>query len=385
MRLQMSYVRQLISIARSGKKIIFYGFSTEIQKVKEIIEYYNGNIAYTINDFEGVEEKSYVDLIYENIEQIYVIIVKEDFLVACQNLESLGLRQYASYTVAHKSMYSNYCQNFPLDINLGYTYSFAETDPKLPGVTVFGNKDSKENSYVIITLGNSTSDSQAFIWKCWSEFLYDRIVDEKLINDGNIVLYSAGVSAYRSSQELLKLERDMLNLRPNMVISFSGVNDIGRMAYPFVQHYQCHIFDAILPHQVSDMNGSKTIPGYSCGFERIGSNAENWVRHMRMMHAICKEYEIVFHSFLQPMLGAKENILSRSEKEIVLNYSDDILEKTIPFINEVRQMIAKSKLDYIHDITDLFNECDDVYIDNCHVTEEGNRMIADKICSTIIQ
>lgn len=61
------------------------------------------------------------------------------------------------------------------------------------------------------------------------------------------------------------------------------------------------------------------------------------------------------------------------------------MEKTIPFISEVKQIIEKNKLDYIHDITDLFNECDDVYIDNCHVTEKGNRMIADKICSVIVQ
>ena len=382
MRLQMRYLWQLISIARSGKKIIVYGFGAEMQKVKEIIEYYDGNIAYAVNDFASIDEKSYVDLIYEDVEQIYVIIVKEDYLEACQNLESIGLKQYFNYTVVHKSMYSNYFQKFPLDINIGYTYNVSDTDPKLPGVTVFGNK---EKPYVVVTLGSSTSDSQAFIWKCWSEILYDKIVSKKLINEGNIVLYSAGVSAYRSSQELLKLVRDMLNLSPNMVISFSGVNDIGKMIYPFVQYYQCQIFDTILPYQQTDMNGSKIIPSYSCGFERTGTNAENWVKHMRIMHAICQEYGIIFHSFLEPMLGAKKSILSRSEKEIVLNDNTNIMEKTVPFINEVRQIIAKSKLDYIHDITDLFNECDNVYIDNCHVTEEGNRMIADKICSTIIQ
>ncbi len=383
MKLQLRYLQPLINIARSGRKIIFYGSLPETKKIKEIIEYYNGNVGYTVNDFEDTEEKSYIDLIYENMEQIYVVIVKEDYLQACQNLESLGLKQYVNYTVAHKDTYSNCLQRFPLDVNIGYTYSVADSDPKLPGVTVFGKN--KENSYVIVTLGGSTSDSQAFMWKCWSEILYNKLVNEKQINDGNIVLYSAGVSGYRSSQELLKLERDMLNLKPNMVISFSGVNDTGNMEYPFVQYYQCQVFDAVLRRQVTDMNGSKTIPGYSCGFEKVGTNAENWIRHMRIMHAICQEYGIVFYGFLQPMLGAKKCILSRSEQEIVLNDDTDIMDRTGSFINEIKQVIIRDSMSYIHDITDLFNECDGVYIDNCHVTEEGNKMIADKIYSIISQ
>ena len=378
MELELRYIDELIKDAGSGKKIILYGSAKETGKLVEFLKLYNLKIAYVINDVQEDNIRSVFDLMYEKPDDIFVLICKINYLQACSRLEELGLRQQVHFRALIKAKYANLHQTFPLDVNIGYTSSVEEMDARFPGVTIFGDIVQKD-AYKVVTLGGSTSDSQAFVWKCWSEFLWEKL------NAGHkdAVVISAGVSGYRSSQEFLKLVRDMIGLKPDMVVSFSGVNDTGETDHPFVQYYMDRIFGMFCRTDVSDINGAKTVTGYSAGFSMAGSLAENWVRHMRMMKAVCTEFGISFHSFLQPMIGSKKSILSRSEREQILNGDGDILERTERFLLDAKNILGTQAIGCIHDISDLFDKETDVYIDACHVTEEGNRKIADKIYEVI--
>lgn len=378
MNIELRYFNDLINDILCEKKIILYGNLDETKRIQRIANLYHKPVSYIVDEKESPYTRSYLELIYQDIEDIFILICKNDYLQACINLEEIGLKQQLNYRVVIKAKYVNLFQKFPLDINIGYTYFTEEIDEKYPGVTIFGNTENS-NAYKIVTVGGSTSDSQAYLWKCWSQILYEKFLTKKK----EIIIYSAGVSGYRSSQELMKLERDLLNFMPDMVISLSGVNDTGETEHPFVQAYSEQIFNIFCNANISDMNGAKTAQSYTSGFKKQGSLAENWIKHIRMMNAICCEFNIRFYAFLQPMIGSKKENLSQREWELVINGEPDILDRTELFLTNVKELLKEQKVNYIHDISDLFDKNESVYIDGCHVTEEGNRMIADRIFETI--
>lgn len=378
MNLELRYLNDLIEDLLSGKKIILYGSLEEAKPVQALANLYLKPVSYIVNEIASLSVQSYLDLIYENTDEIFVLICKMDYLQACYNLEEIGLKQQVNYRVVGKAKYVNLFQKFPLDVNIGYTYFTEQIDERYPGVTIFGNVENL-NTYKIVTVGGSTSDSQAYLWKCWSQILFEKFREK----GKDVIVYSSGISGYRSSQELMKLERDLLNFKPDMVVSFSGVNDTGQTEYPFVQSYSERVFNIFCHSNISDMNGAKTVQGYTSGFKIEGTLAENWVKHVRMMKAICSEFGIRFCAFLQPMIGNKKEKLSRREWELVINGEPDVLERTEAFLLDAKQLLDKLQVEYIYDISDLFDNNDSVYIDGCHVTEEGNYMIADKIFDII--
>lgn len=387
MQLAGLYLKDLVGDLEQEKKIILYGSKKETEKLIRLADLYGCKIAYVVNNISVGNILSYLDLLYEDPDEIFVLICKENGTETCKKLMSLGLQPHTHFREIFTQKYRNMFQQFPLDVNIGYTYHAEGLEKSLPGVTVFGDR-TNTSAYKICTLGGSTSDSQAFVWKSWSEFLFERLRLFPALKECGVVVYSAGVAGYRSAHELLKLERDLLNLKPDMVISFSGFNDASETKYPFVQHYSQEIFDIFCNGNLSDIDGTKTVHNYSCGFERQGSMAENWMRHMRMMNSVCREFGIAFFSLLQPMLGSKRDQLSTCEWEAVLNgdrdaLGRDALDRTEVFLTDVKEQLEKAQYDYIYDISDLFDTVDDVYIDVCHVTEKGNSMIAEKISSII--
>ena len=95
----------------------------------------------------------------------------------------------------------------------------------------------------IVILGGSTSDIAY-------EGNWIRPFNEKISAfDNEITLISGAFSGYSSSQELLKLQKRYNTSRPNLVISLSGVNDIGFIQcadpkYPLTHLYVSKIFNS---------------------------------------------------------------------------------------------------------------------------------------------
>lgn len=132
----------------------------------------------------------------------------------------------------------------------GYTELLNRIDPLLGlnrvndiilGFKIYGNKNIKNKKIVI--LGNSTSDATTNAYESWPEKLFKKA--DKDMSD--ITLYNGAITGYSTTQELLKFQRDVLPLEPDICISFSGYNDVcGNSTlekYPFVHKYQNKFFD----------------------------------------------------------------------------------------------------------------------------------------------
>ena len=124
-----------------------------------------------------------------------------------------------------------------LDPQLGHAYDPNVLARKLEdfesftGFVVYGDR-TDSSAIRIFALGGSTTDPIFSLGgpstgpgyeECWPKILQD------LLNDVGIpaVVFNGGVAGYSSNQELLKLVRDVLPLKPDIVLSLSGINDLG--------------------------------------------------------------------------------------------------------------------------------------------------------------
>ncbi len=107
-----------------------------------------------------------------------------------------------------------------------------------------------------------------------------------------------------------------------------------------------------------------------------------WIENVQMMHAIAQSKGIKFLSFLQPMLCSKKKCsLTSGEKTIIREntiWNKEYVSEQMKFRRLAKERGIEELYDYMYDLSDLFDE-EDVYIDDCHVHESGNKIIADKI------
>ena len=106
-----------------------------------------------------------------------------------------------------------------------------------------------------------------------------------------------------------------------------------------------------------------------------------------MMYGICTAFNITFVGILQALLGGKK--MNDREKEIFLNGSRDGMYPDIYREDFKKQAIFRERIKglcemypFIYDFSNLFDEMD-VFNDECHVNEYGNRVIAEKIYGLI--
>lgn len=371
------YVFWLVLREAQKKRIIIYGDNKIGYSLEIKLKLCDVHISYFISDLplSKSKVKDVYDLMYENREDIFVIITESDYEKCEKNLKEIGLREVMDYRRVD-SLIDHYPIKWYLDVQLGHTFKLDECS--YYGVRIFGHNS--PDSFKIVTLGGSTTDAQLYPFESWSEILYQICVKK----GHNVTIICAGVSSYTASQELVKLERDLLKMHPNMVISYSGVNDIYyEDNLKFASGYHRAVYEAA----VSGKSRSLDCKGIFKGEQNECSAFEWWSICERMMYGICMAFNITFVGILQALLGGK--IMNDREKEIFLNGSrngkyPDIyrgdFEKQIIFREKIKELCEIYP--FINDFSNLFDEMD-VFNDECHVNEYGNRIIAEKVYSLI--
>lgn len=362
---------------REKKIIVLFGEKESTKRLAEITNAAGYKVSYIVGNKEDGEIRSYLDLMYEDYTNLFVWIVSYDHLKYMEKLKDLGLIEHKNFASISRPPYMNLEERFILDVHLGYT---SNTKGKYPGITIFGDESvMNKRQLKIATLGGSTSDAIAYPWKSWSEFIYEKLGSK--YPDRNIIVYSAGVCAYNSSQELLKLQRDLVRLKPDIVLSYSGLNDSVLHSDLWTTSYQKIIFETVSKNQQFTIAGGKSELGYSVGISTGESMAEFYIQNMKMMNAICVAQGIKFYGFLQAMMGEESYILKDEEEELLRNCMNTVYEDTSRFIKDVKQQMMG--LDFLHDLSQIFNFTQKVYIDTEHVNEMGNEIIADEIIKRV--
>lgn len=366
----------------SSRKVVIYGAGYAGAMMLNIMDKMNKEVLYFLDrnpdkqqkGFYGYEVKEPEDILYEDMTRIVVIVAVELKNGIEEVLTNLGLREGKEFIYGTTMRYVACDKVDPL---LGYSRSTDINGFNHSGGSIGGKEDRK-----IICLGGSTTDYTLFGIKPWTGFLA-----ELFERDGiNFNVLNGGVIGYNSSQELLKLIRDGLEMEPALVISYSGVNDLG--AIPTMQSGYLHDFWKTL---IQRSGSEATIfPVFSDGLSVLDDrksqldSAEYWYRNEKMMSNICKGFSIPFLGILQPASYTKDAKKRSLNEQRSFNLMENT-EYVIKQYEKAKRLVNQDVDGNIVDFTGLFENNSDVYIDICHVDEKGNKIIAEAIYQTIME
>lgn len=360
-----------------GKRVYIYGFGAVEKEFAEYLKLLDYDfVGFLVDEMDSMGEQQ-----GNLIQYVEEILLEENFYIwvydkkKAKKLNEFGLKYFKNYYVKDYRFDVTINQKTILDINLGNNYLAGS---KYPGVMIYG--DEKEDDFKIAVLGGSTTDGTMYPFKSWPQLLY-----EELGRGGdNITIYNGGVCSYTSGQELIKLVRDILQLKPDMIIVYDGYNNLAFNSYPqypFAFLYLEKVFEYAKIHMddeddiaYMDEKGVSVCMGIESGQGRF----DNWMSDIRAMHAIAAENNISFFSFCQPTLYSKKRNTLR-EKNMLLSMHNAVISifRKESFRKHMEQV--KELPDYMYDLSHIFDEEDDVYIDVCHVWEKGNSIIAREI------
>lgn len=347
---------------------LYSASSGVIEKYQAVFSLMDIKIDEVTENSDGVG-KSVVELLYE---ENYLILIEgkvDEAMKLGQKLETLGMREGIEYTWLHDPVFCghNLSRNQVMDLNLGYTYIM---DKKYPGFQVLGENNDLDCKIVI--LGGSTTDAESYQFKSWVDFLYERCAGY------DVSIFNGGIAGYTSTQEVIKLLRDVINLSPDMVIVYDGENDAEHNYNhkPYSFPYLKKVF-VTAAGQSKSLNFRGDILGKD---ER--ESFDIWVSNMEIMYEITQSRGIRFFGFLQPMLCSKKDSFLTLREKSIIKYISLLNKEYASDAGRYRSLAKEQKIeemyDYMYDLSDIFDE-KDVYLDHCHVSEEGNQIIADKI------
>lgn len=320
-----------------------------------------------------LEENSMIVFCSESIEEVDL-----------ERLHDLGLERGKDYcdircNIWEKEQYvfSSKCHGIQiLDTSLAYT---REMGWDFPGIAIYG--DNCEYDYKIAVLGGSTSTDGYYNFKCWPSILFEKY------SESRVTIFNAAVEGYASAQELIKLMRDIVPFKPDMVIVFDGCNDLTRDALPSVANiFEFTYMKTIMEYvngQIEAEAGKREI---FCGIPACERAIEVWLKNIRYMHAVCEINNINFLSFMQPTFYGKPKMQSKEDAIICKKWdfhngeASETIKVSMKEFRKRAPEICKAN-DYIYDLSDILDN--EEYMDSLHVFENGNRIIADAIFKVI--
>ena len=324
----------------------------------------------------GKEVKAPIELMYENFEEIKVVITApggRDSIIKTLTEMGFNYDKHIVTEYAENRLGPNLSQ---VDILLG-----TSRGDKI----LYEMKEKKsDNEITIVLVGGSTTDPLYAGINSWS-FCLQEMIDNNSIAARVVNIAERG---YTSSQELLVLLRDGLAVKPDVVISYSGWNDITpamdiekgkRYAYTSRNLY------LTFKNLLENYHGEK--PFCDVYYGKLEDNPfEQYITNMRLMHAVCVEFNCKFYGLLQPSLASIpiELLKCSFAKSVVKDpLMTDMREKWDVFYN--KYLAENSIYSYLYDFTHILDEHDDVFEDSCHVSDAGNRIIAEKVFELLME
>lgn len=335
------------------------------------------NFISSINDLDGSAKEYFIFVaVYSGHKEIVEI------------LQKLGYKYNVDFVITNISLFVK-----DLDM-IDPLLTYSRDEDLYPGIVSFDSCSGKENqgsSYKVLILGNSTSEASIGGMKCWAYFLQKELCNA-LSQD--VIVYNGAISGYNSGQEFLKLARDGLSLEPNIVISFSGVNDVEMFGTTikdklFLHKYQYRMWNNILSDTnrgvVPDSLYMRNMSKLSTGIAISKSNSEVWIENERKMYALCHEFKVDFMACLQPMITQGDYIIDEEMNDLLIDagLTKNYEKYQKDFVCGVRKYI--NKYQYMRDLTTLFDNKTDLYFDNYHYNEKGNQIIASYVTKMIIE
>ena len=238
---------------------------------------------------------------------------------------------------------------------------------------VFGDLNAQ---FKVMCFGGSTTSTLQ--GSKWVKLLYEILVERRI----SICLLNGGCGGHNSWHEMNKLIRDVGSFKPDLVISFSGINDASAHTDPKNTYLNSK---GIVELMKSDLFKGYVVP------ITLETHAVAFARRTRVMRACCEDVGAVFERILQPTLGIGNyepdfndeddlECLSQLRQD---NEKFDYLNRIKNFYSGVKDEITKHKPDFIRDYSGLFDGKSRLYADFRHPNERGYAIIAEEIANLV--
>jgi len=246
---------------------------------------------------------------------------------------------------------------------------------------------------VILTLGGSTTDA-ARGEHSWPEEL-SKLLAEKGIS---ATVVNGGISGYSTNQELLKLVRDGLEFKPDIIISYSGVNDRGEyseLPYPMVHPYQRYLLEYLTRSQYSPLFPNtvylinKVLGGKpprhidaTLGVPISRTLGQQYEKNLVLMNAIAQVSGATFYGIIQPNAYVGPSGESKTPTGLRKPKPAEYVSQLQHLYRQIADL--PSRHPFVHSFLPIF-EGDGLYQkDGIHATLKGDHLIAEKVLDLIL-
>lgn len=370
----VGWMREIVK----NKRLFLCGFSARSRKLAEIYTLLDFNVEGYIDEDvlecpEGNRVIGIEEIIYE--DNFFILINRDYYRDKVQRFKDLGLSMFTDMGIDNPfGAWFLGTGNQILDVNLGHSFL---GEQGICGFEVYG--ENAVEDFKIVVMGGSTTDGSLFPFKTWSQLLFEKIGCK------DVTIFNGGVVGYTSSHEIVKLLRDVFLLRPDMVIVYDGFNDMaaqsGQNPFAFsdmqkILNYADQYKNKLWLDFFAE--GSEPYTGIIPDIDKF----DIWLNNIRRMKVICENEGVDFYGILQPVLYSKIN---RTKEEEGLIWSTWRIYNCCDWANEFRNRIKKAvdSDEPIYDLSHIFDTESDVYMDDCHVYEKGNKIIAEYIYGII--
>lgn len=362
-----NFIQNLDAAFREHKKIYLYGTKNAMaQWIEHVLSVYGIEIQGYVNE-EADEQKcieSIYELSYEGMEDKFVIINEH---IPERIIRSRELLEFAGFSLENRN-YAGFLTYTAEKRRLLGELQFSP-DP-LTGVSIFYPKGKagwslygkEEAGRVRILVGGGSTSSEEYHVENWAKKLYNNL------NKAGVktTIYNGAHPGDDILDEMLRLFRDGAAIRPHIVISMSGVNNLHRKK-SVSQFNEERLFDGM--KAVSD--GREICSGLYCR----ESMYSFWARNIQLMKLTSEFYGASFFGVLQPMNMTMDQM---TVWEKSLYEQEEHKEGAKEFAGN-----AESGRGYINMLR-LFERQHEMFFDACHYTDKAHEILADKIQEIIM-
>lgn len=269
---------------------------------------------------------------------------------------------------------------------------------------------SEETPYLIYLFGGST------VWGTGArdDFTIPSLISKKLNQLGyKITVENYGESGFISNQEIIRLN-ELLKKghRPDIVIFYDGINDVYG-AFQSGEAGKIQNYEQLKGIYESAQNGASIgfflkelkiykiitkfviITGFSSNISELGRNLnkrqieelskeirDNYFQNLENLDLLSQKFKFSYLSFWQPVSFLEKTLLKEE-----INSDQRIMDyKLRDLYLQTYRKVRNQKVTNFYDITKVLNNRrENTYIDFCHISEEGNMIIADNITQHLVE
>ncbi|MEE8523933.1 MAG: SGNH/GDSL hydrolase family protein [Thermoanaerobaculia bacterium] len=258
------------------------------------------------------------------------------------------------------------------------------------------------HALTVVFLGGSTTENYAFDRRDTFPELIGEQVSAGLGRP--LRIFNAGMSAATTSVSLGRLQHQVLDLEPSLIVVMHGINDLVSGFHPHFRRDGRHLtrpalagtmprsylLDWIRRRRARQVDGtSRRVP-----FDAWDDFAalDVFARNLRSMAAVAGAHEIPI-LFLtqatmyrqQPLPGDEERLLMAARWFHDFETHPDVpsLARGMGAFNAATLRVAAEDGDHAYDLAAVLPQSVDLIFDDCHFTQAGNRRVAAELSPVV--